>query len=256
MHGRVAIGSTPSMEAGGRISGRIVDAVNGVSVAGASVVTVNGSGGTQADAEGRYLIDRLDAGEYSLRFSHVGYETRQVDGVRVRKNETLVLDIRLKKAPIGLKGMTVVPGRYAVMGSEPTIYQSLTRRDLTTLPQVGEDLYRAINRLPGITSNEYSARFNVRGGEYEQLLVTLDGLQLYEPFHLKDVEGGALSIIDAAAVDGIELITGGFGAEYGDRMSGVLSIRSRRPPVNRRRFSFGISVMNVRAMLEGTFNDN
>ncbi len=255
-HGHLAVSSTHSEGPGGRISGRIVDAVTGVSVAGASVVTVNGSGGTQADAEGRYLIDRLDAGDYSLQFSHIGYETRQVDDVSVRNNDTHVLDIRLKKAPIDLKGMTVVPGRYAVMGSDPTTSQIMTRRDLATVPQLGEDLYRAINRLPGITSNEFSARFNVRGGEYEQLLVTLDGLLLYEPFHLKDIEGGALTIIDAAAVDGIELITGGFGAEYGDRMSGVLSIRSRRPPINRRRFSFGISVMNVRVMSEGTFNNN
>ncbi len=107
--------------------------------------------------------------------------------------------------------------------------------------------------LPGISANDFSAKFTVRGGEHEEVLVLLDGIELYDAFHLKDINGGALSIVDAEAIQGIDLLTGGFPAEYGDRTSGVFNIDSRTPRTGQVRHSVGISMMNARLMSEGTF---
>ncbi|UCD63206.1 MAG: TonB-dependent receptor, partial [Candidatus Zixiibacteriota bacterium] len=139
---------------------------------------------------------------------------------------------------------------------QPTARQSLTRRELETAPQVGEDIYRAVSRLPGVAAEDFSSRFYVRGGEYEEVLATLDGLHLYEPFHLRDFKGGLFSAIDGSAIESIELITGGFTAEYGDRASGVFNITSHRPPTDRRKVSAAVSFMNARLMTEGTFANN
>ena len=79
----------------------------------------------------------------------------------------------------------------------------------------------------------------------------MDGLELYDPFHLKDINGGALSIVDVMAIEGIDLLTGGFPAEYGNRMSSVFNIKSTTP--QKRRTSVGISLMNTRFMSEGSF---
>jgi len=87
-------------------------------------------------------------------------------------------------------------------------------------------------------------------------LVTLDGLQLYEPFHLKEFKGGLFSAVDASAIESIELMTGGFTAQYGDRASGVFNITSHHPPTGQRRVSAAISFMNARFMTEGTYADN
>ena len=84
----------------------------------------------------------------------------------------------------------------------------------------------------------------------------LDGLELYEPFHLKDINGGALSIIDVETIGGLDMMTGAFPAAYGNRLSGVFDMKSARPSfTDRRRTSLAISVMNARFLSEGYFNN-
>ena len=104
--------------------------------------------------------------------------------------------------------------------------QALTREDLENVP-FGEDIYRAVTRLPGVSAGDFSAKFTVRGGRNENVLVLMDGQQLYEPFHLKDVDGGVLSIVDVEAIEGIHLHTGGYSARYGECLNGVLDMRTR-----------------------------
>jgi hypothetical protein len=142
------------------------------------------------------------------------------------------------------------------MGEEAVAKQTLTQQQIRTMPQLANDFFRAVSRLPGTSSNDFSTRFTVRGGEYEEVLVMLDGLQIYEPFHLKDIDGGAISAIDVAAVESIDLMTGGFPARYGDKMSGAFEIKSRQVPRNQNRFSVGISLINTHAFAEGKFDNN
>lgn len=153
---------------------------------------------------------------------------------------------------IKLSAIRVTPSRFAIMGDDPHAHQALTEEEIQSIPQMGEDIYRAVARLPGISANDFSAKFTVCGGEHEEVLVLLDGIELHDAFHLKDINGGALSI-DAEAIQGIDLLTGGFPAEYGDRTSGVFNIDSRRPRAGQVRHSVGISMMNARLMSEGTF---
>ncbi len=85
------------------------------------------------------------------------------------------------------------------------------------------------------------------------VLVLLDGLEVYEPFHLKDIGGGAFSAVDVMAIGGIDMMTGGFPARYGDHMSGVLDISSVKPQAERRT-ALGISFMNARLLTDGQFD--
>lgn len=167
--------------------------------------------------------------------------TPPADSVLATDGPTLTLD-----------KIVVTPSRYGIAQERLARNVTLTGEELATLPQIGEDLYRSISRLPGLGSNEISARFLVRGAPNRQVLARLDGVDLIEPFHLKDYDG-ALSIVDLDTIDSVDLVTGGFTAEFGDRLAGVFTMETRPAPETDRRTMLGISVTNLRAMSQGRF---
>ncbi|MFC1565263.1 TonB-dependent receptor plug domain-containing protein, partial [candidate division KSB1 bacterium] len=142
---------------------------------------------------------------------------------------------------------------FSLMENKTAAVNVLKAEDIRDFPQLGEDIYRAVTRLPGLSGNDYSAKFAVRGGEQDEVLVLIDGMELYEPFHLKDV-GGGFSIIDVEAIKNIDMITGAFPAEYGNRMSGVFNMNTGTKTLDRPRTSAAISFMNTRFLTEGSFN--
>ena len=106
--------------------------------------------------------------------------------------------------PIKLAEFVVTPSRFGVADIATTAAATLTAAELEVLPQVGDDLFRSIARLPGLAADDISAQFWVRGAPHTELLARLDGVDLMEPFHLKDVDG-ALSIVDPATIKWLEL---------------------------------------------------
>ncbi len=151
-----------------------------------------------------------------------------------------------------LTTVVITPGTYGLLSPLRGSAQSLGREAILTRPQLGEDLFRSIQRLPGLASADHGAAFHVRGAEVHQLHVSLDGLELFEPFHMKDFDN-ALSILDVRSVEGIDLVTSGFTSEYGGRLGSVLAIRSRPPRTDRTRTSLGVSVSNLRGAAEGGY---
>ncbi len=99
---------------------------------------------------------------------------------------------------------------------------------LESEPEIGDDPLRALARLPGATRNDFSARTNARGGSTGENLILLDGMRLYDPFHLKGFKG-LFSAIDSRLIESMEVYMGGYPAQYGDSMSSVADIRSINP---------------------------
>lgn len=245
-----------SSESSYRISGQIIDNETHQSLIGANIAVENEFVGSISDSDGNFNISGLKKGVYSIKVSHVGYENKVLDNL-VLDEENLNIDIKIElfKKPVSIKGITVTPGLFSIMGSEPVAKQTLSRKVVETRPQFGEDIFRAVQRLPGLTSNDFSAKFNVRGGEQDEVLINIDGMELYEPFHMKEIDGGVFSIVDIAAIDGIDLMSGGYPADFGDRMSGVFNIKTKTPDPDYNRMSLGLSFLNTRFLIEKTFAD-
>ena len=112
--------------------------------------------------------------------------------------------------------------------TQPGNQTYLDRELATRIPAAAEEAVRLPNRLPATASGGISTRSHVRGGEANETLYLLDGLRLYEPFHLKDFQAIATTI-NSAAIEGMDFFSGAFPARYGDRMSGVLAMSLREP---------------------------
>ncbi|MBU0985437.1 MAG: TonB-dependent receptor, partial [candidate division Zixibacteria bacterium] len=237
------------------IVGTVLSA-NGDSVLiGANVVLTGRDRHTETDSLGQFTFDDVAPGSYSLRVTHVGYAPRVDEGRVEASTDTLFVSFRLTEAPAVMGNISVTSQTPLPRPDELVSQHVFDDHHLQTSPQFAEDVYRAVARIPGVSADDYSARFRVRGGEHDEVLVLLDGLELIEPFHVKDVEGGIMSIVDVAALEQASLLTGGFSAAYGNRKSAVFDLQSRRPPQNGARMSAGVSLLNARAMSEGTFLD-
>lgn len=238
----------------GVVDGAVRDAITAAPIAGARVELVGTRFATVSRDDGAFSLGRVPAGAYIARVTRLGFRPADVLRLVVADDTPApVLDVPLERAPITLAEMVVTPGYFGMMQPGLSAPQTMSRQRIENVPQIGEDIYRAVNRLPGVTSTDFSADFFVRGGASSELYVTLDGLELIEPFHLKDI-GGGLSIIDSRAIGGVELTTGGFSAEYGDRLTGVFTMRSVDPHVDGTRTSVGLSVMNARVTSQGEFD--
>lgn len=154
---------------------------------------------------------------------------------------------------VKLAEVVVTPSRFGVAESASPTAATLTATELEVLPQLGDDLFRSIARLPGLAADDVTAQFWVRGAPQGQLLARLDGVDLLEPFHLKDVDG-ALSIVDPSVIRRLDLTTGGFTAEYGDRLAGVLTMETKAP--TRSLSMLGLSLTGVGGSHQGVFAQN
>ena len=152
-------------------------------------------------------------------------------------------------APVRMEKIVVTPGRFTIYdGTSARI--SLSKQEIERFPLIDNDVMRAGHIFPGVVSSDYSARFSVRGGEKDDISVRLDGMELYNPYHLQDF-GGAVSLIGIDLIQNTELLIGGFPAEYGEKMSGVFDITTRTPNAEKFSANFGVDLINATATLEG-----
>ena len=237
-----------------RAAGVVVDQDTGEPLAGVIVQIVGTRYGGTTDGEGRFAIDGLAPGVCHLRLSLLGYADRSLPEQLLRAGgQTDFGTVELSPQAIRLSEVVVTPGSYSIMGDGPVRGQSMGRAELENM-SFAEDITRAVARLPGVASTDFSSKFTVRGGEADEVLMILDGMQLYEPVHQRDFVGGLFSIVDIETIQGIDLLTGGFAAEHGDRQSGVFNMTTKKPTDDRRRTSVGLSVMNARLYTEGSLS--
>jgi len=124
--------------------------------------------------------------------------------------------------------LTVSPSRLALLEPERSGTLGLERAEIAATPHLGDDLFRALSLLPGVSGNDVSAELHVRGGRRDETLVALDGQELFDVHHLKDYDN-ALGAIPESALASVDLATGGFSSGFGDRMGGVLDLRTATP---------------------------
>ena len=237
----------------GVIAGRVIDATTSEPRQGASVAVVGTTRGAIADANGRYVIPDVPVGDVVLRARLLGYKTIERPA-SVIAGDTTRIDLRLEAEAtlLGAVRTEARPIERDAFESKPSVGTvQITARAAQGVPKFGEpDIIRIVQLLPGVEArNDFSTGLNVRGGESDQNLILIDGYPIYNPFHL----GGLFSTFIDPTVRDVTLMTGGFPARYGGRLSAVLDVHSAEEVRGGIHGSAEVSVLASTGALGGAF---
>ena len=153
---------------------------------------------------------------------------------------------RRPAAVVPLEEIVIAASRYSLAADLPDAHTFLTQQEIEGLPRLADDALKAVHRLPGAASNGLAGLANIRGGASNETLVVLDGLPLYEPFHLRLLLS-PVSLLDLRILSGLDVHAGGFTAQYGDRMSAVIDAQSLRPEADAY-YELGLSLFHLHAL--------
>lgn len=159
-------------------------------------------------------------------------------------------EVTLELPPI--ENVIVTASRYSFARASRASTTFVDRLQLETTPAIGDDALRPLANVPGVSANGLSGEMAIRGGDTNEALILLDGVELRSPFHLKDFES-IFGSISPRIVDRMDVHTGGFSAMYGGRMSGVVDMRTISPQ-ERRHFEVGVSTINSSFLSSGRFD--
>ena len=211
----------------GTVRGFVVDATDGQPLIGVNVFAtpIGGEGrGASTDIDGLYTIADLPVGTYGIRVTYVGYTTLQ-DTVQVESG-ILSLSYEIRPASVELGGIDVSAERPGGAADVTAGLQKIQPRDIELMPSpdVSGDLANYLTTLPSVvTTGDQGGQLFIRGGEPSQNQVRLDGIPIYQPFHLI----GFYSAFPSDIVSGVDFSAGGYGARYGGFLSSVLDVSAR-----------------------------
>ena len=229
-----------------KISGIVKDTLS-APIPSASVIIVGSSLGVSTDDDGRFSITVNDTDTISIRFSCLGYQTQDV---LVKADRSRTLEIILKPSEERIEGVYVRSHLRKVGNIE-----RIGIEGLKASPNVSGGLEALVKLLPGVSSsNELSSQYSVRGGNFDENLVYVNDVEVYRPFLIRSAQQEGLSFINPDMIGAVEFSSGGFTAEFGDKMSSVLNVHYREPKANALRVSAGL--LGASATLEGVANGN
>lgn len=204
------------------INGKILNS-NGESVQGVNI-SVSNSSGTSSDASGKFLLNVPRSPVVVISFSHINYITHRDTVSTLADN--LNLTIRLVEKATLLKEISVHDEREDAQVS----VVKLKPKNLLPFPSPSPDISRILASLPGVVNNsELSNSYSVRGGNFDENLVFVEGMPIYKPQIVSNGRQEGLGFVNLHMVEEVNFSSGGWAAEYGGRLSSALIIDYKKP---------------------------
>jgi hypothetical protein len=246
-----ALQSAPAQDPPGAIQGTVREEGTGAPIASAVVALPQLRRTARAGEDGAFVLRNVPAGTWTVRATGLGHHPAEVMAV-IPAGGTLRLDLSLVARPVALERVRVrgdAPGTVPLRDPAGPGAVRLDAEALAATPAVFErDVMRAVQTLPSVAaSSDFSTAPYIRGGSPDQTLVTLDGIPLYNPYHL----GGLFSAVDPDAVQSVDVLAGAFPAAVGDRAAGAMDIRTRDGGTDRVRSTGAIGLISTRVGLDG-----
>lgn len=181
--------------------------------------------GTISNSNGFYILEIPSNKDINVEFSHINHKPVRVifnlrNGEEFEFNPVLKIDIEQIE--------TVV-----ITGTKRSVFEGVTTISpeiIRTIKGAQPGVENLLKTLPGVNiSNELSTQYSVRGGNFDENLVYVNGIEVYRPFLVRSGQQEGLSFVNTNMVQDVQFSAGGFQAKYGDKLSSVLDITYRKP---------------------------
>ncbi len=200
------------------ISGVVYDNTTNTPLPGVNLVIKGTYYGTASDMDGRFYIRDITPGAYDLEVSMIGYTQQLISGIELAAGETKEMDVRLEPTVLALGQEVTVIGRRPIIDADATS-SSVSFRSSELEGKIVENVQEIIKQQLGVSESD--DEIHIRGGRADEGQFIVDGLAIKDP-----LTGNTNSLyINPNAIQELEFITGGFNAEYGQAMSGIIDVK-------------------------------
>ena len=206
------------------INGHITDEENNPLPA-VNISIFNQSLGVTSDSNGKYNIEIPANRSVILVYSFIGFKKEKIRIPMLKKGQKYSLNIKLKPSSTLLNDVIITDQK-----SRKKSFSKIKPKHVRIIPGNSIGVEAVLKTLPGVSSaNELSSQYSVRGGNFDENLVYVNGIEIYRPFLVRSGQQEGLSFVNTDMVGSILFSAGGFEAKYGDKMSSVLDITYRKP---------------------------
>jgi len=204
----------------GNLSGKIIDIKSGEALPGVNIILKGTYYGAATDINGKFKINNISVGTYNVTISLIGYKTVEYTGINIVSNKTKELDVKLEETVLTLGQDVIVIGDKPLLDVEETQSKKTISKDELDVA-VLENITDVVSQQSGVVTSDNS--IHIRGGRSYENAFLLDGVSVQDP-----LSGTGFGLqLSANAIEEVEVITGGYNAEFGQATSGVVNVRTR-----------------------------
>ncbi len=250
-----------AQEKRGEISGQIIDGTTHQPLIGVNVVVVEKpTVGAITDENGNFFIRSLEVDEYSLRMTLIGYETSVLTDVVVSTGRSAKVKVKMEETSVEIGEVEVKADYFSRAGSiSPVSTIGLNGAEVARSPGSIQDMNRLMLSLPNVgNSNDQSNELIVRGGAPHENLTVMDYIEIPSTNHYPNEfnSGGPINMVNVDLIEDVRFSTGGFPAQYGDKLSSVMDVTLREGD-RRRSFASntGFNFAGFSTVMEGGIDD-
>ena len=181
--------------------------------------------GAQTNANGFYILEILANKDITIEFTHLSHK-KIVVTFNLKKDEEYEFNPIMSTSIEQIATVVVTNNRRKEVEGITTLKPETIRK----IPGANAGVENLLMTLPGVSNNnELSTQYSVRGGNYDENLVYVNGIEVYRPFLVRSGQQEGLSFVNTDLVQNVDFSAGGFQAKYGDKLSSVLDITYKNP---------------------------
>jgi len=204
----------------GTITGKVTDKKTGEVLPGVNIVLKGTYYGAATDMNGSFRIKNVNPGTYNMEVSFIGYKSIQYTGTKIEPGKTKQFEVKLEESVLTLNQEIVIIGEKPMLDVEETQSKRTISKDDIESAKL-DNITDVLTQQSGVIISDNE--IHIRGGRSYENAYLLDGVSVQDP-----LAGTGMGLqLSANAIEDVEVITGGFNAEYGQATSGVVNVRTK-----------------------------